>query len=198
MKQQHQLRYHTQKKCGVCQQQFANQMELKAHYRQNHEIEHNSNDEAEDSTAKENESNFRCDTCGICESSVDSLSEHIALHDNQLKCVVCGTILKHKANLVLHMRIHVSAKRLFAFMFDTFSKKNLIFIWTTLDGQEIFQMRQVRKDFRPQIIASNAFANDAHRSTQKAMSSLSGAFQNDVTIESTFNYAYRRKAAQVS
>lgn len=125
MKQQHQLRYHTQKKCGVCQQQFANQMELRAHYRQNHEIEHNSNDEAEDSTAKENESNFRCDTCGICESSIDSLSEHIALHDNQLKCVVCGTILKHKANLVLHMRIHVSTTFLLllslAFMSNNFS-----------------------------------------------------------------------------
>lgn len=110
MKQQHQLRYHTQKKCGVCQQQFANQMELRAHTRQNHEIEHNSNDETEDSTVKENDNNYRCDICGIFESSTESLAEHIALHENQLKCVVCGTILKHKANLILHMRIHVSFK----------------------------------------------------------------------------------------
>lgn len=85
-------------------------MELRAHTRQNHEIEHNSNDETEDSTAKENDNNYRCDICGIFESSTESLAEHIALHENQLKCVVCGTILKHKANLILHMRIHVSFK----------------------------------------------------------------------------------------
>lgn len=107
-KQQHQLRYHIPKKCGVCQQQFANQMELRAHTRQNHEIGQNSNDETEDSTPKEQDTSFRCDICGILESSSESLSEHFALHENQLKCVVCGTILKHKANLVLHMRIHVS------------------------------------------------------------------------------------------
>lgn len=84
-------------------------MELRAHTRQNHEIEHNnSNDETEDSTAKESDNNFRCEICGIFESSSDSLAEHMALHENQLKCVVCGTILKHKANLILHMRIHVS------------------------------------------------------------------------------------------
>lgn len=92
----------------MCQQQFSNQMELKAHTRQNHEIEQNSNDETEESTAKETDSNFRCDICGMVENSVESLQEHIVQHDNQFKCVICGTILKHKANLFLHMRIHVS------------------------------------------------------------------------------------------
>lgn len=98
-------------------------MELRAHTRQNHEIEHNSNDEAEESTAKDNEINFRCDICGIIESSTESLTEHIALHENQLKCVVCGTILKHKANLILHMRIHVSFSHLLAsdFILNLFS-----------------------------------------------------------------------------
>lgn len=86
-------------------------MELRTHTRQDHEIEHSSNDEVEmsrvDSSIKENEGNFRCDICGFVESTEESLVEHVALHDNQLKCVVCGTILKHKGNLVLHMRIHV-------------------------------------------------------------------------------------------
>lgn len=108
-KQQHQLRYHIPKKCGVCQQKFANQMELRAHTRQNHEIERISNNIlADECSAKESDKNFRCDVCGIFESSSDSLLEHIGLHENQFKCVVCGTILKHKANLILHMRIHVS------------------------------------------------------------------------------------------
>lgn len=86
-------------------------MELKTHTRQDHEIEHSSNDEVEmsrvDSSIKEHEGNFRCDICGFVESTEESLVEHVALHENQLKCVVCGTILKHKGNLVLHMRIHV-------------------------------------------------------------------------------------------
>lgn len=111
------MRYHTPKKCGVCQQLFANQMELRTHTRQNHEIEQSSNDEMElnktDSTTKDNESQFRCEICGITESSQELLSEHIALHENQFKCVVCGTILKHKGNLVLHMRIHVCKVRCF-------------------------------------------------------------------------------------
>lgn len=110
--QQHQLRYHTPKKCGVCQQLFANQMELRTHTRQDHEIEQSSNDEVEfsktDAMVKDAECQFRCEICGVPENSKESLSEHIALHENQLKCVVCGTILKHKGNLVLHMRIHVS------------------------------------------------------------------------------------------
>lgn len=100
------------KKCGVCQMVFANQIELKTHARQDHEIEHLSNDEAEfsrsDEPIGENENNFRCEICGITENTNNNLAEHIALHENQLKCVVCGTILKHKANLILHMRIHVS------------------------------------------------------------------------------------------
>lgn len=102
------MRFHMPKKCGVCQQLCANQMELKAHTRQYHEIDQNSNDETEESATKEADSNFRCEICGMTESSLESLQEHIALHDNQLKCVVCGTIVKHKANLFLHMRIHVS------------------------------------------------------------------------------------------
>lgn len=106
--QQHELRYHTPKKCGVCQVIFANNFELRNHARQDHEIEHCSNDEAEFSSS-ENDSNFRCDICGMTDgiNSNDQLSRHVALHENQLKCVVCGTILKHRANLVLHMRIHV-------------------------------------------------------------------------------------------
>lgn len=114
--QQHDLRYHTPKKCGVCQKIFASQIELRSHARQDHEIEHGSNDEAEfsrgDVSTSESETNFRCDICGVAENTKESLSEHVALHENQLKCVVCGTILKHKANLVLHMRIHVSVASL--------------------------------------------------------------------------------------
>lgn len=87
-------------------------MELRTHARNDHEIEHGSNDEAEliraDATANESEIYFRCDMCGVTESTEQSLVDHVALHENQIKCVVCGTILKHKANLVLHMRIHVS------------------------------------------------------------------------------------------
>lgn len=119
--QQHQLRYHIPKKCGVCQKLFANQIELRTHTRQDHEIEHCSNDEAEvsraDAPINETENNFRCDICGTLESTAKSLSDHVALHENQLKCVICGTILKHKANLVLHMRIHVSfsGEKIFGF-----------------------------------------------------------------------------------
>lgn len=90
---------------------FANQLELKNHARQAHEIEHCSNDEAEfsrDASASESDSNLRCEICGVTESTVESLSDHVALHEDQLKCVVCGTILKHRSNLILHMRIHVS------------------------------------------------------------------------------------------
>lgn len=101
-------------------------MELRTHTRQDHEIEHCSNDEAEvsraDAPINETENNFRCDICGTLESTAKSLSDHVALHENQLKCVICGTILKHKANLVLHMRIHVS------FSETTFSdSKNFFF-----------------------------------------------------------------------
>lgn len=89
-------------------------MELRTHTRQDHEIEQSSNDEVEltrgDSSHKEDEGNFRCDICGVLESSSELLFEHVALHENQLKCVICGTILKHKGNLVLHMRIHVCTK----------------------------------------------------------------------------------------
>lgn len=91
---------------------FVNQIELRTHARQDHEIERLSNDEAEvnhsDEPTSEIENNFRCEICGLTVNSKTSLTEHMALHENQLKCVICGTILKHKANLVLHMRIHVS------------------------------------------------------------------------------------------
>lgn len=121
-KQQHQLRYHTPKKCGVCQQLFANQMELRTHTRHNHEIEHNANEKFETSkpvtSTRDNDGHFRCDICGILETSKELLSEHVALHENQLKCVVCGTILKHKGNLVLHMRIHVRLNSLNQILFD--------------------------------------------------------------------------------
>lgn len=112
--QQHQLRYHTPKKCGICQIVLKNLLELKDHMRETHLIEHSSNDENESSdrsASKLDETNFRCELCGMTENTKKSLSEHIALHENQLKCVVCGTKLKHKANLILHMRIHVSTTR---------------------------------------------------------------------------------------
>lgn len=57
-------------------------------------------------------------------------------------------------------------------------------LYPTLDGQEILQMWQMRKDFRPQIITSNAFANDAHRSPQQTVPGMSAEIQNDVPIKS--------------
>lgn len=94
-------------------------MELRTHTRHNHEIEHNSDDKMKSNKAvpstRDTNGNFRCDICGIAESSKKSLSDHVALHENQLKCVVCSTILKHKGNLILHMRIHVCLNTLATF-----------------------------------------------------------------------------------
>lgn len=92
----------------MCQQVFANQVEMKAHIRQNHEIDQKSNDETEVPPATDNESNFRCEFCGMCESSADALLAHLEKHENKNKCIICGQIVKHRANLHLHMRIHVS------------------------------------------------------------------------------------------
>lgn len=112
---------------------FANQVELKNHTRQDHEIEHSieqsSNDEAEynraDASASESESSLRCEICGITESTNESLSNHVALHENQLKCVVCGTVLKHRSNLILHMRIHVSHYMVLLTKFNFFFQRIL-------------------------------------------------------------------------
>lgn len=60
------------------------------------------------SVTRDQEGVHRCDYCNEIESTEDLLEQHVAQHDNQFKCVICGAILKHKGNLVLHMRIHVS------------------------------------------------------------------------------------------
>lgn len=82
-------------------------MKLREHTRQDHEIENDSTDDVTDDP-KSPEIVYRCDFCNATESSVTALDHHVALHENQFKCVVCNKVLKHKGNLVLHMRIHVS------------------------------------------------------------------------------------------
>lgn len=89
-------------------------MELRSHARLLHEVESSSADELNLDSAEVNAAEksiefvYRCSFCGIVESTDELLRKHEELHDNSLKCTVCGIILKHKGNLVLHMRIHVS------------------------------------------------------------------------------------------
>lgn len=117
--QTHHLRNHIKKKCGICQTEFPNQIELHAHRRRDHEVsiegETDDNDSVDESPSikvvvgdKGQGTMYRCDICGIFEDTKESLESHTALHENRLQCVVCGVVLKHKGNLVLHMRIHVS------------------------------------------------------------------------------------------
>lgn len=113
--QRHRLKFHVAKKCGVCQEVFANQYDLRLHARLVHEVENDSADESAADTSKASETDgmadsmLRCSICGIVEQTTDALEEHKASHDNSLKCTICGVVVKHKSNLILHMRIHVSS-----------------------------------------------------------------------------------------
>lgn len=50
---------------------------------------------------------FRCDLCGKVDRNEADMQKHIALHDNKLKCVICGKLVTTKRSLVAHTRIHV-------------------------------------------------------------------------------------------
>lgn len=108
------MKFHVAKKCGVCQETFSNQFDLRLHSRLVHEVENDSAEESATDASKINETDgvadlmLRCSICGISENSTESLEEHKASHNNSLKCTVCGIVVKHKSNLFLHMRIHVS------------------------------------------------------------------------------------------
>lgn len=81
-------------------------MKLREHRRNDHELDNESADET--LMPMKEEMLYRCDFCNAIETNESALDEHVAKHEGQFKCVICGAILKHKGNLVLHMRIHVS------------------------------------------------------------------------------------------
>lgn len=112
----------------MCQKDFSNPLQLRQHRRTAHELQYSyecgycgSNFKTEELLTKhisvhdtvkpaaEYEGTiYRCSFCGEIEATENELTLHVDKHEGQLKCVICGTIVKHKANLILHMRIHVS------------------------------------------------------------------------------------------
>lgn len=108
---------------------------MRSHARLIHEVENDSADEinldpVEANTAEKSiEFVYRCSFCGIIENTDELLRKHEELHNNTLKCTVCGIILKHKGNLVLHMRIHVSSIIIISYINKYFEKKSLIWIF---------------------------------------------------------------------
>lgn len=111
--QRHRMRYHNAKKCGICQKVFENQIELRSHARDVHELDvpqeeiRRVESETVDSDSM-GEALYPCSLCGLVEASAEALEQHEANHENALKCTICGVVVKHKSNLILHMRIHVS------------------------------------------------------------------------------------------
>lgn len=93
---EHEVQYSYE--CGICGKSMKTEALLKEHINQH---------ETSVLPANENPICFRCDLCGQIENCEEEFAEHTAKHGGQLKCILCGTIVKHKANLILHMRIHV-------------------------------------------------------------------------------------------
>lgn len=94
---EHELQYSYE--CGNCGKNFQTEELLTRHI---------SIHDTAQVLAEEYDKLYRCNVCGQMETTEDELTAHREKHEGQLKCVICGTVVKHKANLVLHMRIHVS------------------------------------------------------------------------------------------
>lgn len=154
--QTHESQIHKPKKCGVCQKTMSSQIELREHKRVEHELhisfrcpicdrafsgELNLHRHIQTHTYPM--SPLSCNFCGQIETNSHDLETHVLQHNNRLECTVCGKVLKHKSNLVLHMRIHVSVG--IEFHTEEYIKINNVYVCfcSFVDRREIFPLRQM-------------------------------------------------------
>lgn len=57
---------------------------------------------------KKKRNNFVCLTCKVDQGNYEAFNEHLKIHP--LECLTCGKLFYRRANLVLHMKIHLGIK----------------------------------------------------------------------------------------